>query len=97
MSSSPIGDELQQKHNGRKIITPSDSWADVPRTPEDPTPAAVYDEMAPGVPYTASELAEEFGVSRHTMQNRLNALQDEEWVRTKKHGKRTRTYWVPVE
>jgi len=68
----------------------------VPWEPEEPGPHQVYLAMEPGEPYTAGELSEEFDVTRHTIQSRLESLVEMEEVRRKKHAPNRVTYWVPV-
>lgn len=47
-------------------------------------------------PLTASEIADELGCSRRTALNKLNRLQDETDIKSKKVGGRSRVWWIPV-
>jgi predicted ArsR family transcriptional regulator len=47
-------------------------------------------------PLTASEVAAELGCSRRTALNRLDDLQAETEVTSKKVGARSRVWWIPV-
>lgn len=67
----------------------------VPRTPEGPAPQEVYMAMEEGVPYTASELSDEFYCSRWTIKSRLDDLAEQGFLEKKKHGHNTVTYWIP--
>ncbi len=71
--------------------------ASVPRTPGDPGPHEVYAAMQPGEPYTVRELADEFDVSRWTIQRRLETLESEGFVEKKRHSQRRVSFWVPAE
>jgi DNA-binding HxlR family transcriptional regulator len=66
----------------------------VPRTPEEPTPDAVFEEMTPCEPYTTSDLLAAFDTSRWTVQRRLDTLVDDGRVNKKKHAENRVTYWV---
>lgn len=47
-------------------------------------------------PLTASEISEELNCTRRTVLTKLNALQEEDAVKSKKVGGRARVWWVPV-
>lgn len=83
---SPIGELLcyhrLKPHVGRPL--------------EDPTPAAVYAKMERGTPYSPPELAEEWGVTRHTMLSRLESLHEDGYLRQKKFGSTT-VFWKDQE
>lgn len=66
------------------------------RTLEDPTPDAVLDAMTPCEPYTALDLAVEFGGQdkRRTLQRRLERLHEDDQIRKKHHeGGANRVSW----
>lgn len=88
MSGSTIGDLLTDAFEPALL--------EVPRQPEEPAPQQVYLAMDEGVPYTASELATEWDVTRYTVKDRLEQLHEDGFIERKKHGKRTVTYWVPT-
>lgn len=69
--------------------------ANVPRTPEEPTADQLLDLMQPCVPYTVSDLVDEFDTSRWTVQRRLDSLVEDGELRKKKHGENRVSYWVP--
>jgi len=48
-------------------------------------------------PLTASEISEELNCTRRTALTKLNALQENDAVESKKVGGRARVWWVPVE
>lgn len=66
----------------------------VGRNPVEPAPHQVYVAMTPGEPYTAPELAEEWGVTRHTMLSRLEQLHEDGFVEKKELGATT-AFWKP--
>lgn len=70
---------------------------EVPRTPEDPSPVDVYQQMAPGEPYTPGELAQNFDAERTTIRRRLETLREDGFVRKKKHAANRVSYWVPAD
>ena len=47
-------------------------------------------------PLTASEIADELGCSRRTALNKLNELEGDTDITSKKVGARSRVWWVPV-
>lgn len=68
----------------------------VPRTPEEPTPSQVYEQMNPCEPYTVSDLQDEFpDASRWTIQRRLDTLVDDGDLSKKKHTENRVSYWIP--
>lgn len=70
------------------------SAENVPRTPEEPTPEDVLDEMNVCEPYTVGELTETFeDASRWTVQRRLDTLVENGNVRKKKHSANRVAYW----
>lgn len=77
---------------------PDPTAEDVPRTPEEPTPQQVLDEMIPCEPYTVSDLRDEFDdASRWTVQRRLDSLVEDGEVSKKKHSENRVSYWRPVD
>lgn len=69
--------------------------ADVPRTPEEPIPEQVYDQMTPCEPYTVGDLEAQFeGASRWTIQRRLDTLVEDGQVAKKKHATNRVSYWI---
>lgn len=67
----------------------------VPRTPDEPTPEQVLDEMQPCEPYSVSDLETLFDdTSRWTIQRRLDTLVEDGEVRKKKHGENRASYWI---
>lgn len=67
----------------------------VPRTPEEPTPEQVLEQMCACEPYTVSDLESEFAdASRWTIQRRLDTLVDEGSVNKKKHTENRVSYWI---
>lgn len=71
---------------------------DVPRTPSDPTPEAVLEEMQPCEPYTAGDLTDLFeDVSRWTIQRRLETLHESDAICKKKHADNRVTWWIPAD
>ena len=70
--------------------------ATVPRTPEEPSPKQVLDEMNPCEPYTVSDLQNVFSdASRWTIQRRLDKLAENGEIGKKKHAENRVTYWIP--
>lgn len=68
----------------------------VPRTPDEPTAAAIRDAMAVCEPYIVSDLESEFpDASRWTIQRRLDALVQAGEVKKKKHNPTRVSYWIP--
>lgn len=68
----------------------------VPRTPEEPTPQQVLEQMDPCEPYTVSDLQDAFAnASRWTIQRRLDALVDDGELSKKKHTENRVSYWIP--
>lgn len=68
----------------------------VPRTPEEPTPQQVLNEMNPCEPYTVTDLQDTFpDASRWTIQRRLDTLVTEGHASKKKHAKNRVSYWIP--
>ncbi|AFH22007.1 hypothetical protein OSG_eHP14_00135 [environmental Halophage eHP-14] len=68
----------------------------VPRTPDEPTPEQVLEEMTVCEPYTVSDLVDEFGdASRWTVQRRLDTLVEDGEVSKKKHTENRVSYWIP--
>lgn len=67
----------------------------VPRTPEEPTPQQVLDEMSVCEPYTVSDLVDAFSdSSRWTIQRRLDTLVEKDELEKKKHSETRASYWV---
>lgn len=67
----------------------------VPRTPEEPTPQQVLEEMNRCEPYKAADIHEEFpDVSRWTIQRRLDALHESEKIQKKKHADDSVSWYV---
>lgn len=72
--------------------------SDVAREPEKPTIDEVFGAMEPCKPYTVADLASEFaGVSRWTIQRRLDQLTEEGKIEKKKHAETRVTYWFDTE
>ena len=68
----------------------------VPRTPEEPTPQQVLEEMNPCEPYIVSDLVDAFpDASRWTVQRRLDSLVEEGELSKKKHTENRVSYWIP--
>ena len=66
----------------------------VPRTPEEPTPEDVLEEMNVCEPYTVGDLTDIYeDASRWTVQRRLDSLVDDGHVQKKKHSKNRVSYW----
>ncbi|MGQ5516005.1 helix-turn-helix transcriptional regulator [Halococcus saccharolyticus] len=56
---------------------------------------AVFEGLTdPCEPVTAAEVADKLGSSRKTAYNKLNALKEQDEVRTKKVAARGRVWWV---
>ena len=73
-----------------------DDTESVPRTPEEPLPDHVYEELTPCEPYTVSDVAEIFSeASRWTIQRRLDTLVEDGLLSKKKHSERRVSYWIP--
>lgn len=69
---------------------------DVPRTPDEPTPQQVLEEMNPCEPYTVSDLQDLYpDASRWTLQRRLDTLVEDGEVSKKKHTENRVSYWIP--
>lgn len=69
--------------------------SNVPRTPEEPTPKQVLDEMSVCEPYIVSDLVDLFDdASRWTVQRRLDSLVDDGELRKKKHTENRVSYWI---
>ena len=67
----------------------------VPRTPDEPAPQQVLEEMSPCEPYTAGDLTDVFDdVSRWTIQRRLETLHEDDQIRKKKHADNRVTWWI---
>lgn len=67
----------------------------VPRTPDEPTPQQVFDEMNLCEPYTVSDLVDEFpDASRWTVQRRLDTLVEDGLLQKKKHTENRVSYWI---
>lgn len=67
----------------------------VPRTPEEPTPQQVLDEMDPCEPYTVGDLVDVFDdTSRWTVERRLKSLNEDGHVNRKKHAENRVSWWV---
>jgi len=75
--------------------------ADVPRTPEKPSPQEVLKEMDPCEPYTTKDLVDAFeddlDTSRWTMQRRLETLVENGELEKKKHAENRVSYWIASE
>lgn len=68
---------------------------DVPRTPDEPTPSQVLEEMSECEPYTVSDLQDAFPeASRWTIQRRLDNLVEDDEIRKKKHTENRVSYWI---
>lgn len=68
----------------------------VPRTPSEPTPEQVLDELRPCEPYTTGDLEERFpDVSRWTIQRRLETLHEDDRIKKKKHAENRVSWWLP--
>ena len=66
------------------------------RTPKEPTPEDVLEEMSVCEPCTVGELEETFeDTSRWTIQRRLDSLVDHGKIAKKKHAKNHISYWIP--
>jgi predicted HTH transcriptional regulator len=83
--------------HGASIRMSAKESDNVPRTPEEPTPKQVYDQMSVCEPYTVSELEDAFeDASRWTIQRRLETLLEEGKISKKKHAENRVSYWVPA-
>lgn len=70
----------------------------VPRTPSEPTPEQVIEEMNPCEPYSVSDFEEIFhDVSRWTIQRRLDTLHEEGEVNKKKHAENRVSWWIAAD
>lgn len=70
----------------------------VPRTPEEPTPQQVLEEMNRCEPYTVSDLEDKFSdASRWTVQRRLDSLVESGEISKKKHSETRASYWIPIQ
>lgn len=69
----------------------------VPRTPEEPTPSDILEEMEPCTPYTAADFLDHHDISRWTIRRRLETLHEEGLIRRKKHSNNVLTYWIYPE
>lgn len=68
----------------------------VPRTPEEPTPSQVCEQMNPCEPYTVSDLQDVYpDASRWTLQRRLDTLVEGDEISKKKHTENRVSYWIP--
>lgn len=67
----------------------------VPRTPDEPTPKQVLEEMCVCEPYIVSDLAGVFDdTSRWTLQRRLDTLVENGDLDKKKHTENRVSYWI---
>ena len=66
-----------------------------------PAPEDVLEKVnalgPPGTPVTTPEVAEEFDCTQRTIYNRLEALVDNDILKTKKVGANSRVWWRPVD
>lgn len=62
---------------------------------ESPSPQESYEFMDRGIPYTAGELAEAFGVSRSTMLRILQRLHKLRLIEKKIHLDNQVSWWKP--
>lgn len=68
----------------------------VPRTPEEPTPEQVREQMRPCEPYTVGDFEDIFeDTSRWTIQRRLDTLVEDGEVNKKKHSENRVSFWIP--
>ena len=78
------------------VISVAESNRDtVPRSPEEPTPDQVYDEMVPGRCYVVADLEARFEASRWTVRDRLETLDKMDRIDKQDHENRTVTYQRP--
>jgi len=67
----------------------------VQRELEEPTPEQILEEMTPCEPYSVSNLESIFdGVSRWTIQRRLDRLHEDGKVQKKKHAENRVSWWI---
>jgi len=70
----------------------------VPRTPEEPTPQQVLDEMSVCEPYTVSDFESIFeDTSRWTIQRRLETLRESGDIQKKKHAENRVSWWITIQ
>jgi len=82
--------------HGASIRTLSNEPDSVPRTPKEPTPQQVLEEMNRCEPYIVFDLVNAFpDVSRWTIQQRLDSLVEEDELSKKKHTENRVSYWIP--
>lgn len=77
---------------------PESQSESVPRSPEEPTPEQVLDQMNPCEPYTVKDFEELFDdTSRWTIQRRLDTLHEDGRVNKKKHAENRVSWWITDE
>ena len=77
---------------------PESQSDNVPRSPEEPTPDQVLDQMNPCEPYTVKDFEAIFDdTSRWTIQRRLDTLHEDERVNKKKHAENRVSWWITDE
>jgi hypothetical protein len=82
--------------HGASIRMPETDSNSVPRTPEEPTPQQVLEEMNRCEPYIVSDLVDAFpDASRWTVQRRLDSLVEEGELSKKKHTENRVSYCIP--